>query len=232
MSEATFAAVIVAGGRGRRFGGGTPKQCLDLAGRPVWRRSVDCFLGRPDVSQVVLVRPHGETFGDDVEGLDCVTGGDSRVASVFAGVDAVTDAPFAAVHDAARPLVKADEIDRLFAAAAEHGAAVPGHPVASTLRRALRGEARETVDRERLFEMQTPQVARVDWLREAAAFFRIFDDPEGDVSGVFTDEGELLMRYGTPVHVVTTSAENFKITTPEDLDLARAVWAARHPDGR
>ena len=215
----TVAAVVVAGGRGRRFGGPVMKQCLELKGRPVWQWSVELFLRRVDVRQTVLVRPAGETFGDDVPKLTCVSGGATRAASVRNGVAAIdTDVDLIAVHDAARPLTTAATIDRLIASAATNGAAVPGRAISGTVRRCDdRGIAVATVDRTHLFEMQTPQAARHDWLRDALAAF-------GD--GV-TDEGEALMRAGRPVRVVATGPTNFKITTPADLELARLVWAAR-----
>ena len=218
-SRGRFAAVVVAGGRGTRFGGETPKQLLDLCGVPVWRRSVDLFLGRPDVRRTVLVRPAGEAFGDEVEGLVCVTGGESRAASVAAGLTAAGEADFLAVHDAARPLATSAEIDAVFAAAVEHGAALPGRAVAGTLRRAVRGLATETVDRRSLFEMQTPQVARNQWMHDA-----VF---HAATNAGLTDEGEGLMRAGYSVRVVETGPMNFKITTPADLELARLVVAGR-----
>ena len=208
-----FGAVVLAGGSGTRFGGDTPKQFLSLEGRLIWRRSCDLFLHHGRIAHTVLVLPAGRTEGVSVSGLLTAAGGKTRTRSAENGVRALPeDVTHVAVHDAARPLADAALLDALIDAAAEHGAAVPVCPVASTVRYVREGRLSKAVERDGLHEMQTPQVARRDWLLEAMA---------GDAED--TDEAGLLMAAGRSVAAVPAPRRNFKVTTPEDLRTAAAL---------
>lgn len=218
------AAVVVAGGSARRFGGVVPKQFLELAGRPVWRRSVDAFLAHPQVREVVLVHPEGWEAGGVPDGLRLVIGGDSRFASMARGVQAARSSTYVAVHDAARPLVTNVELNAVFAAARDVGAAVLARPVTGTTRYARAGRLAETVDRTSLHEMQTPQVARRDWLTDAIR--RVTD------VAAMTDEAAVLQAAGYPVAVAEGSLRNLKITTPDDFAIAAALLSASTADVR
>jgi 2-C-methyl-D-erythritol 4-phosphate cytidylyltransferase/2-C-methyl-D-erythritol 2,4-cyclodiphosphate synthase len=219
-----FVGVVVAAGRSTRFGGPRAKQFLDLAGQTVLERSITALAASPAVKGVVVVlaaddvdgpRAHGLRGRSDV--LDVVAGGRTRADSVRAGLSAVGNEPFVLVHDAARPLASVDLVEAVIAATRTHGAAIPGLPVADTVKR-LTGAGDdqgpwvgETLAREELRLAQTPQGARTDWLREA------LDTMSKDGTEV-TDESAALERAGHRVAVVPGDSANRKITSAADLD--------------
>jgi 2-C-methyl-D-erythritol 4-phosphate cytidylyltransferase len=230
-----FAVILPAAGRSARFGSSSdPLRGLDgrskkkvfaeLAGRPVWLRSTEPFIQRDDVVQTILVvSPDDldwfrEKFRANLAFLDLqiVTGGAERADSVEQALLQVRDdVEYIAVHDAARPLIVKPWINAVFSAAEQHGAAILATPVTSTLKRSdERSQIVETVPRQAMWEAQTPQVARRDWLRDAFQRRNGFQP---------TDEAQLLERAGYPVQLVTGSALNRKITTPEDLQMAEAL---------
>jgi 2-C-methyl-D-erythritol 4-phosphate cytidylyltransferase / 2-C-methyl-D-erythritol 2,4-cyclodiphosphate synthase len=216
-------AIIAAGGRGVRMGGGRPKQLLAVDGRTLLERSVEAFTLHPAVDElVVAVTP--EMAADPpaclrtpVKPLRAVVGGARRQDSVSNAFDAASPATeIVLVHDAARPFVSADLIGRTIAAAAAYGAAVAAVEATDTVKRVRGGEARvvvETIPRETVFLAQTPQGFRRDVLAAAVALGR---------SGVVaTDEAALAERAGYTVHVVAGEPGNVKITTADDLEAAR-----------
>ncbi len=223
---ARFAVIVPAAGASRRLKGSQrrKKPFLELKGRAIWIRSVELFVARDDVVQtLVVIAPDEidwfkEKYRANLAFMDVeiVPGGAERVDSVQNALQRVRDdVDFVAVHDAARPLITKEWIDQVFQAAEQHGAVVPALPVANTLKRVdEQGFVRETVSRSELWEAQTPQVFRRDWLVEA---YR----QRGDF--LPTDDAQLVERAGHPVKVVEGWPMNFKITTKADLDMARAV---------
>ena len=211
------AAIVVAGGAGTRFGG--PKQFLELAGRSVAERSVAA--ARSVASHVVLVAPEGTT---EAHGADAVVrGGDSRAASVRAGLAALgSEFDVIVVHDAARPLASA----ALFAAVvaqldeASVNGAICAVPVADTIKRVGTFNGRlqviETIPRVDLVAVQTPQAFRAGILRAAHA--------SGDQA---TDDAGLVEAIGGTVVVVAGEPENLKLTTPADLRAAQLLLEER-----
>ncbi|SRR5581483_1313539 len=227
----SVAVIIPAAGKSGRFGGKEKKPFVSLDGRPVWQRATELFWTRPDVSKVYLVIDPGDRdefrrrFGHLIAfaNAQVVDGGAERFESVANGLAAVVDdADLVAVHDAVRPLTPAPLIDAVFAAAAEHGAAMLAIPLADTLKRVEEKSHRVTgtVPRAGLWQAQTPQVFRRDWLADAYA-------RRGSLPGPITDDAQLVEAAGHPVYVVPGSPVNFKITTRDDLELAEAVVKAR-----
>lgn len=224
----TRAAVVVpAGGSGRRMGG-VRKQYLELLGEPVLVHALRPFLAHPAVEWVVVALP-AEDLTDPPSWLteldarvQLVAGGRERGDSVRAALEAVPDvADVVLVHDAARPLVRAEIIDRALAAALTGVGAIAAVPVVDTLKEVgADGEVRGTPDRERFWRAQTPQAFPraliLDAYRRAAA---------DGVSG--TDEAALVERYGGTVVVVEGAEENLKVTRPSDLVLAEAFLRIR-----
>lgn len=258
------AVIVVAAGRGRRFGGGDNKVLLPLDGRPVWLHSAQRLAQLPAVGRVVIVarpedRPQIEPHADRL-GAVVVDGGHERYDSVAAGLASIDawirgraqarPAPAAAppaagagaaepgavepgavpagaaqpwlvaVHDAARPLVSAADCQAVIQAAGVYGAAVLAGPLRGTIKRLDSTGLVSTVDRSELWEAYTPQVFRLTTL--LSAYERWDGRP-------VTDDAELVERAGIPLTLVPGSAENLKITQPEDLVLAAAVLAARQP---
>src|SRR3954471_5981247 len=224
-------AIIAAAGAGRRLGAAKPKQLLDIGGGSMLAHSVAAFLSHPRVSDVVVVLPPGQgtlalnlSAGGDpsrVAAVRVVTGGERRQDSVANGFGAVADdSDVVLIHDAARPFVSADLIDRTIDAAARHGAAIAALQSRDTVKRVDAGGAiTGTLPRETIYLAQTPQGFRRDVLAQAIAAAR---------SGVeATDEAALAERAGYKVHVVDGDPGNVKVTTAEDLEAARARIAQR-----
>jgi len=218
-------AIIAAGGRGLRFGGGSPKQLVEVGGRAILERSVAAFLAHPAVNEVVVALPQSLTDAPPPylrgagKPLRIVSGGARRqdsVANAFRAADAASDV--IVIHDAARPFASADLIARTIAAAAESGAAVAAVQACDTVKRTDDGAAdpgryvRETIARETIYLAQTPQAFRRDVLDDALA--QTVDA---------TDEATLAERAGHAVRIVEGEASNLKITTRADLVLAEAI---------
>ncbi len=210
-------SIVVAGGSGSRFGGDVPKQFLELAGR----RVVDWSVGAAAaVSEgVVLVVPADEVAGTHVVGADVVVaGGSTRSGSVRAGLAEVPgDADIVIVHDAARPAAGVGLFEAVVEAVLAGAAgAIPGVPVADTIKMVDEdGVVYETLPRDELVAVQTPQAFRADVLRQVHR-----GDPEA------TDDAALVELAGGLVMVVPGEPGNTKLTLPEDLPrLARALGA-------
>jgi len=212
-------AVVVAAGRGERFG--AEKQFAPLRGRPLFRWSLDVFLAHEDIEGVVLVVPAG-TDGPPLRAEGklraVVAGGPRRQDSVANGFGRVPagESVVVLVHDGARPFVAPDLISRVAAAARESGAAVPGLPVEDTVKEAAGGRVLRTPDRSSLVRVQTPQGFLYPLLKralEAAAAEKCTG----------TDEAALVERLGRAVTVVTGDPRNIKVTTPLDLKIAEAL---------
>ena len=225
---AKFAVILPAAGRSTRFAANKRKKpFIELKGRAVWLRTVEHFVNREDVVQTVIaVAPDDlewfkEKFRPNLAfmNIDIVAGGAERADTVQNALTHVRpDAEFVAVHDAARPLLAKEWIDRVFAAAEKSGAAILGVRVTSTLKRVAQdGMIQETVSREGLWEAQTPQVFRRQLLLDAYA-------QRGKLNA--TDEARLVEEFGHKVTVVEGSPMNLKITTGEDFKMAEALLDA------
>ena len=216
-------AVIVAAGSSRRMGGEN-KLLLPLAGAPVLAHTLSAFEKCAAIRDIVLVcreqdiLPYTElakSFG--ISKLRTVTrGGDSRTASVLAGITAAPeDAALVAVHDGARPLVSEAVITEAVYAAAEYGAAAPVVPVKDSIKRIEDGRIAADVPRDTLAAVQTPQVfSRAVLTRALQAAAR--------ENRTFTDDCAAVEAMGQAVRATHGSYENLKITTPEDILVAEA----------
>lgn len=233
----TCIALIVAGGSGQRFGAERPKQYLDLAGKPVLRRTVEAFLRHPQVTgvRVVIDPTWREAYETAVDGLNLpepVAGGASRQDSVRNGLEALSadGAPdLVLIHDAARPLIDAATIAAVITQLDSVPGAIAAVPVADTLKRGNGGgnAIAGTVDREGLWRAQTPQGFRFPAILEA----------HRAAAGLsLTDDAAVAERAGLAVALVPSKEDNFKVTTPDDLSRAtRAImsnlWDVRTGSG-
>jgi 2-C-methyl-D-erythritol 4-phosphate cytidylyltransferase len=223
-----LAVILPAAGRSTRFGAGRDKLLEVLDGRAVIARAVGAFLSRDDVGQVLLPTNQRErlepVLREESGGIDprvtFCAGGASRAESVLSALRLVPERfEWVAVHDAARPLVSAGLIDRTFAAAREHGAAVPALPVTLTVKQAhgpLPARAERTIPRHTLWAMQTPQIMR---RADLLAAYESCPLPLGEV----TDDTQLLELAGREVWLVEGEERNLKITTATDMHLAE-LW--------
>ncbi|MEO0558620.1 MAG: 2-C-methyl-D-erythritol 4-phosphate cytidylyltransferase [Bacteroidota bacterium] len=220
-SPASVGVVIPAAGSGRRMGG-APKQYRQLGDAPVLVQTLRAFSRHPEVGGIVVVVPGGavqDTARQLAVGgveVDVVAGGETRQASVGNGLAALPEGVhWVLVHDAVRPFVSSTLISKVIQAVRASGAAAPAVPVSDTLRRSGGEVFGETVSREGLWAMQTPQGARRDLLEIAYA-------RAGDA--LTTDEVGLLQRAGVEVAVVLGDTRNIKLTRAEDWETALAVW--------
>jgi 2-C-methyl-D-erythritol 4-phosphate cytidylyltransferase/2-C-methyl-D-erythritol 2,4-cyclodiphosphate synthase len=219
-------ALLVAAGRGARFGADQPKQFLPLLGRPVLRHAAESLLREGAVAAIQPVSAPGEEarLAALLAGLPArpaVAGGATRQGSVLAGLEALEPDPpdVVLVHDAARPVVPAGTIPALLAALAEVPGAIPALPVADTLKRGTDGRIAATVPRAGLYRAQTPQAFRYADL--LAAHRAALGAEEA------TDDAQLLERAGLAVALVPGHESNVKITWPEDLTRVEATMLAR-----
>lgn len=220
------AVILPAAGSGRRFGNEDNKLFALLAGMPIWMHAANRLHRHPRVSRIVMPvsredRPRFENeFAESVQNLqiEIVEGGTERTWSVQSGVQTVADDPsieLIAIHDAARPLIRGVDLDAVFAKADATGAAILATPVTATVKQTLdQGASCRTVDRSTLWLAQTPQVFHVSVLKSAYARHR---------GRPATDDAELVQRGGIDVALVSGSADNLKITHPNDLIVAEAI---------
>jgi 2-C-methyl-D-erythritol 4-phosphate cytidylyltransferase len=228
MSQDT-AIILAAAGQSSRFGQPLLKKVYALlAGKPVWQHSATLFSDHPSVKKIILViHPEDREMVKSkfaatlaMMGVDLALGGDERWQSVENALAKISEEiAFVAVHDAARPLISRDDFDRVLAAAREKGAAILGEPIVGTVKRCNSdGCIEATVPRERLYQAQTPQVFRRDWLVQAYATRKAAHP---------TDDAALVEDLGHRVHMVSGSRMNIKLTTAEDLRWAELAIKSR-----
>lgn len=218
--------VIAAGGRGARLGNRVPKQFLPLGGISILERTVAVFASLPSVGEIVVVSPkdHIPRARKLLETMGCkkivsiVPGGKERQDSVWNGINGFVSKPdIVLVHDAVRPLVARKTVNEVIASAIRYGAAVVGVKVHDTMKvEGKRGFFSRTLDRNRLWAVQTPQGFAFNLLMKAHKAAR-----RSGYRG--TDESSLVERLHSPVRIVDGESRNIKITTPDDLREAE-MW--------
>ncbi|MFT3990745.1 MAG: 2-C-methyl-D-erythritol 4-phosphate cytidylyltransferase [Luteolibacter sp.] len=215
------AAIIVAAGSSRRMG--FDKLAAELDGMPVLKRTILALASADSISSIVVVCPleRWKNLGplEISKPLRRVDGGKERQDSVAAGLAALdADVSCIAVHDGARPLVSAADIDRCIASAQVHRASSLARRVTETVKRSTPDDfCADAVSRENLWFMETPQVFELSLLRRAYETLTI----------AVTDEVSAVEMLGVPVKFVESTAPNLKITTPGDLALASALLKSR-----
>jgi 2-C-methyl-D-erythritol 4-phosphate cytidylyltransferase len=216
-------ALIVAAGRGERLGSDRPKALVALGGRPMLEWSVEALRSVAAIERIVVALP-ADALGDAPEGTVAVAGGAVRSASVREALRACPDGDPVVVHDAARPLAPARLFERALAQLERSGAdaAIAAAPVSDTIKEVDASDGRtvsRTLDRARLWAVQTPQVFR------RAALERALIGAGDDLLEAATDDAWLVEQAGGRVEVVESSPANIKITTPTDLTLAELLLA-------
>jgi len=216
-------ALIVAAGRGERLGSGRPKALVALAGKPMVEWSVAALRAVPGVDQIVVALP-ACALVDAPAGTVAVAGGEVRSQSVQAALAAAADGDPVIVHDAARPLASTELFGRAIAELKDSGAdaVIAAASVSDTLKEVGNDlTVTRTLDRSRLWAVQTPQVFR------RAALERALGSASDDVLAGATDDAWLVERLGGTVRVFDAGGHNFKVTTQADLQLAELLLRAR-----
>ena len=224
-TDVRVAVVIPAAGKGERMGG-VRKQYRPLAEVPLLIHTLRVFDALPYVHDIIVALPEAdcEEWREKCRraGLekvsDIVAGGETRQASVSRGLEAVAfESDIVLIHDAVRPFVTADQIEQVVAGAREAGAAALAVPVSDTLRRGGNGHFDETIDRNNMYSMQTPQGFRYDLIANAHRWAATNEIK-------VTDDVALAQRAGHAVKIVPGSQANIKVTTPQDWALARRLF--------
>jgi 2-C-methyl-D-erythritol 4-phosphate cytidylyltransferase len=213
----TTAAVIVAAGTGERFPGDTLKQLTQVAGKPMVVWSAEKLLSV--CNTLIVVAPPGreEAIRELLRGVETVAGGETRQDSAWNGLQALPqDATHVLIHDAARPCVSHELLERIVAALEDHDAVVPAVPAVDTLVREREGAVEAILDRVHVSGVQTPQAFSVDLIVEAHLKAR----KRGFRS---SDDGSLVLAIDRPVATVSGDRMNMKVTYPQDLAIAAAI---------
>ena len=226
------AALVVAAGRGRRFGGPTPKQWLDCAGAPLLARTLAALGAAPEISAILtVIHPDDRADYDaalaasGVSALPPAHGGETRQISVRNGLEALAalKPDLVLIHDGARPFVDAGLVGRAVAAAQAHGAAVPGVPVTDTVKQVEETRIVGSPERAALRAVQTPQAFGFDLILAAHRAAPRFD---------MTDDAAVAEAAGHAVHIFAGEPGNIKVTTMSDLEAAARRFAPALTDVR
>ena len=218
--------IIVAGGKGLRMGSSTPKQFIELRGKPIISHTIEAFTSvYPDLAVIVVIpEPHKREWDRILSefhtnaSISTVFGGETRFQSVYNGLKTIDDSDLVAVHDAVRPFPGEQVIRNTFDRAQKSGSAISVVPSKDSLRKyGVEGKS-IAVPRSEFALVQTPQVFQFEILKEAYK--------QKEISN-FTDDASVVEAAGYDIHLEEGSYRNIKITTPEDLILA-GHFSARH----
>jgi 2-C-methyl-D-erythritol 4-phosphate cytidylyltransferase len=225
-----ISVIICAAGAGTRFGGNRKKPFIEIDGRAAFLRSIEYFSNRSDVKQILLaISPEDEELVTVKWGgmlgfhnVKLCFGGKERFETVAKALEKVCpDAELIAVHDAVRCCLTHEWLDALFTKAGQTGAAILASPVVATLKKVKDGKIVQTVERNGLYEAQTPQVFEAELLKKAYANLASID------KSAITDDAQLVEMLGHPVSIIETDSSNIKITRKIDVPVAEAIINAR-----
>ena len=227
LRHSPFHVLIPAAGKGSRLGGEVPKQYQKINGKAILRHTIEKFMHCPGFKSLrVIIQPeHRSLYDIAVKGLDlppAIQGGASRSGSVINGLMSfsnIKDKDIILIHDAVRPLVKQTEILDIVESLQTNQAATLGIPVTDTLRR-LDKSSNKVIDRKGLWSIQTPQ----------GFHFKVILDAHknADKDMLFTDDTSLISAMGLNVDIVKGNSQNFKITTYDDLEIARSIISSQY----
>lgn len=222
-----ISVILLAGGKGTRMQSAVPKQFLSLKEKPIALISFDFFAARPEVSEIIVVSDPSYRslfhLHDEKKQLFFADPGERRQDSVFNGLTKVSeDSCYVCIHDAARPFVKESFFKNALEEAKRHGACAVGMPVKYTVKEAdAKQFVQGTLNRELVWEIQTPQVITTELLREC--FTHVIAN-----NLTVTDDVSILELMQKPVKLVQGCYTNIKITTPEDLSFANLILEHTH----
>ncbi|XP_078432703.1 nucleotide-diphospho-sugar transferases superfamily protein [Wolffia australiana] len=223
VKERSVSVILLAGGVGKRMGATMPKQYLPLLGQPIAVYSFNTFSRMNEVKEIIVVcdPSYKDVFEDVLQShvkLKFALPGKERQDSVFNGLQEIDgDAELVCIHDSARPLVLAEDVKKVLVDGLVNGAAVLGVPVKATIKEAGSDSfVVKTLDRKRLWEMQTPQVIKPNLLREG---FELVYREGLEV----TDDVSIVEHLKYPVYITEGSYTNLKVTTPDDLLVAERI---------
>lgn len=227
VNVSNVGVILLAGGKGKRMKSTVPKQFLPLLGKPVFLRSLDIFQSMSVVKNIVIVldESYREEFSDILRNDNRISWADpgtERQDSVFNGLNVIPDdCSVIAIHDAARPLVSNEEVMQVLRDGIVHGAAVLGVPMKATVKESADGVfVLRTIERSKLWEIHTPQVATKE------LFLKGFEKVKNENLEV-TDDVSVIEALGLPVKLTLGEYTNIKLTTPDDLSVAEQILRER-----
>jgi len=212
-------AIIASGGYGLRMGSDRPKQFIRIKDKPILAYTLSAFGRHADINEIILTSPSGyETISRDIVNQyeinkvsQIVTGGGSRQQTVYNALQAADDTGIIIIHDAVRPFITYNEIQRAINGARAYGACSLGVPVKDTIKQCDKnGFVIQTLPREALWQIQTPQAFSASIIKDA------HEQARRD-NFTAADDAELTERIGCPTRIIMGSYANIKITTKEDL---------------
>ncbi|HNX01134.1 MAG TPA: 2-C-methyl-D-erythritol 4-phosphate cytidylyltransferase [Candidatus Cloacimonadota bacterium] len=218
-------AIITAAGIGRRLPGSIKKQFIQLAGRPLLFWTIDPFITHADIDQIIITLPQDdlEQFRAEIakefhsDRIHCIAGGLERQDSVYLALqDCPANADFVLVHDGVRPFISKQDISNLITEVKDKKAVIPVSPVTHTLKSIKEGKVIETIPRENVYQVFTPQAFDFSMLINC---YRKVENTQK----IFTDDASILEFLGIPVYTVQMSPWNIKITTPADIRIAELI---------
>jgi len=221
--------IVPAGGVGERIGTEIPKQYIEIQGKPILIHTIEKFERCDSIDEIVLVcgkryieKVHKDIQNYDIQKITQVVQGESiRQGSVANGLKALSHSvEIVLVHDAVRPFISTERIKEVIQAVKKHGAAFLALREKNTVWQVMDGWVKENLNREMIWEAQTPQGFRVDWLREA-------HQKAKEDRYIGTDEVSLVKRLGYRVRVIEGDDKNIKITSPRDLFIARLIFGEK-----
>ncbi|PIC84160.1 2-C-methyl-D-erythritol 4-phosphate cytidylyltransferase [Sporosarcina sp. P1] len=223
-----YTVMIPAAGSGKRMGAGQNKLFLKIGGHSILYHTVSVFQEDPNCEEIIMaVKPEEQAVIEEIlelhqhaKPITFVKGGGERQKSVAACISAYEKEGIVLVHDAARPFLNSSVITELVRTANEKGAAIAAVKAKDTIKYAEAGAVKETLDREKLWLVQTPQAFQYKLLKEAS-------DSAIQDGFLGTDESMLVERIGHEVQVVESSYDNVKMTTQEDLAIGEILLARR-----
>ncbi|TDM12031.1 2-C-methyl-D-erythritol 4-phosphate cytidylyltransferase [Macrococcus lamae] len=221
-----YTVIIPAAGQGRRMGCGHNKVFLEVDGIPVIRRTVEAFQSHNKCAAIYLAAKEQEItqlshlLRDIPKVKNIIVGGSERQYSIYNVLKEIPETTIVMVHDGARPFISHETLDELYEAAIAHKAAIAAVPAKDTIKVVTDNQVASTPDRQTLWLVQTPQAFTYNVLQAA---YRLAEDD----AYLGTDDASLVERTGMPVHVVESSYDNIKLTTPEDLYFAEAILRKR-----
>lgn len=221
-----YAVIIPAAGQGKRMGADKNKILIELDGLPIIERTIQCFHNDEHCRGIYIAAQ-----ADEVELMTVlaskynkvkrvVEGGSERQYSIHNALRYIEDEAIVMVHDAARPFVSYETIEKLYVAASNYGAAIAAVPTKDTIKEVHKNIVTSTPNRKLMYLVQTPQAFNTTLLKDAYEM-AIRDDFLG------TDDASLVERKGVDVHVVMSTYDNIKITTPDDLMYAQMILRKR-----
>lgn len=219
---AKISAILLCGGKGTRMRTDVPKQYLLLGGKPIAQYSFEVFDAHSHISEIVVVcEPEFQTYFSSIsKKISFAEPGERRQDSVYQGLQKVSKhCDLISIHDSARPFVSKEMFDRACTEALKYGAATVGVPIPFTAKQSCsQGLVINTLQRESIWEIQTPQILTPEILHRGFAYAI-----KNNI--IVTDDVSLAELIGHPVKIVEGSRDNLKITTPEDLAIAKTFLA-------